>query len=332
MPAKCLIVEAVSREQFETDLRLLSKPVVMKGQISAWPAIQAARQSDAAIGDYLKQFDAGVKTPVSVLPAQEDGLYFYNSDATGLNYRTVSQLLPNVIDLLLQRAGNPGGDSLYMQSLPVDMFLPSFARENTMSLLDQTVRPRIWIGNRLAIQTHYDQASNLACLVAGRRRFTLFPPGQLENLYPGPDDFTPGGTPVSMAPLSPPDFERYPRLREALKHAVVAEMDPGDVLYIPYGWWHQVESLSGFNILVNYWWNDAGPSALSPGAAFKAAVLGLKDLPAEQRVLWKALFDYYIFETTGDPVAHLPQTSRGSLGGLTPDLIRRLKADIRAIL
>lgn len=74
-------------------------------------------------------------------------------------------------------------------------------------------------------------------IATGRRRFTLFPPQQRVNLYVGlyvgPFDKTVAGVPVSMAPIENPDFDRFPRLREALDHAQVAELEPGDGLYIP---------------------------------------------------------------------------------------------------
>ena len=110
-----------------------------------------------------------------------------------------------------------------------------------MPLLRPAVAPRIWIGNRVKVQTHFDLLDNIACVVGGRRRFTLFPPEQVPNLYIGPLDFTPSGTPMSMVPLTNPDFARYPRFAEALPPRSRRELEPGDALYIPYGWWHHVE-------------------------------------------------------------------------------------------
>jgi oxalate decarboxylase/phosphoglucose isomerase-like protein (cupin superfamily) len=67
-----------------------------------------------------------------------------------------------------------------------------------------------------------------------------------------------------------PDFTRFPRFREALKHAIVAELEPGDALYIPSLWWHHVESIGVLNAMVNYWW-----SAPAAGGLAKADVLAL---------------------------------------------------------
>jgi len=60
----------------------------------------------------------------------------------------------------------------------------------------------------------------------GRRRFTLFPPEQIANLYVGPLDFAPTGAAMSMVNLRNPDFARHPRFKEALAATQVAELGP----------------------------------------------------------------------------------------------------------
>jgi hypothetical protein len=214
-----------------------------------------------------------------------------------------------------------------VQSAPIADCLPGFLRENVMPLLDATVAPRIWLGNAVVVPAHFDESNNIACVVSGRRRFTLFPPEQIANLYIGPLDFAPTGTPISMVSFRHPDFARFPRFRDALAAAQLAELEPGDALYIPSLWWHHVESLAKYNVLVNYWWKG-GPDASTQGDTaldcLLHCVLKLRHLPAEQRAAWGALFQHYLFDAR-DPAAHIPEHRRGILGNIAPERARQVK-------
>ena len=136
---------------------------------------------------------------------------------------------------------------------------------------------------------------------------------------------TPAGPPISMVPLENPDFQRYPRFREALAAARVAELEPGDALFIPYGWWHHVQSLRSFNVLVNYWWAEHRPLT-SPLDSLLHGLLALRDMSATERAVWRNLFDYYVFQTSGDPLAHLPPALHGLMGMHSLEQLREIKA------
>ena len=108
-----------------------------------------------------------------------------------------------------------------------------------------------------------------------------------------------------------PDLERYPRFAEAMKTAEWAELEPGDAIYIPYHWWHGVDSLDPVNLFINYWWSDAPAGAGGPYDALMYAFFALKLLPPEQREVWRMIFDHYVFCADGDPGDHLPEHARG---------------------
>ena len=61
---------------------------------------------------------------------------------------------------------------------------------------------------------------------------------------------------VSMVDRHHPDLERHPRFAEAMKVAQSAELEPGDAIYLPYHWWHGVDSLEPVNLFVNYRRNE----------------------------------------------------------------------------
>jgi hypothetical protein len=136
-----------------------------------------------------------------------------------------------------------------------ERFFPGFARTHAMPLVPPVAAPRLWIGNAAKVATHNDPTENVAVVAAGRRRFTLFPPSAEPDLYMGPHDPTPAGARISMVHVTAPDLDRFPRFVSALKVAQDAELSSGDALFIPRDWFHHVEAIERFNVLVNYWWD-----------------------------------------------------------------------------
>jgi hypothetical protein len=330
-PPRIREVAEVDFALFHQEIRPASEPVVMRGLVRDWPAVAAAQESDAAIVDYL--IECGPTKPVGAIAArpEEKGRFFYNEDLTGFNFVSGRGQLEMFLRDLLAVGNEANPPAMAMQSEVIPDVLPAFGEANRLALLPE-VAPRIWIGNRIRVSPHCDLMENVACVVAGRRRFTLFPPEQVTNLYPGPFELTPAGTPVSMVDPLAPDLDRYPRFAAAWATAQQAELAPGDALYIPYMWWHGVESLEPVSILVNYWWNE-GPANLStPYDAMLHNILAFRHMPPDQRAVWKTMLDYYIFESEGDPAAHLPEHAKGMMGPLTGELAGRLRATLKKIV
>jgi hypothetical protein len=223
---------------------------------------------------------------------------------------------------------------MYAGGIPIPKHLPGLIPGIPVEMLDMTRETLIslWVGNRTHTTTHWDQSQNLACVVAGRRRFTLFPPEQLKNLYVGPLDFTLAGQPTSLVDIDAPDLETYPRFAAALKTALRAELDPGDALYIPAMWWHDVLSLEDFGSLINFWWRDAEPPLMSPINALYHTIITVRDLLPNELAAWRNMFDHYVFGDNGDPVAHVPEPARGILGRRTPQLVARVKKLLSDVL
>ncbi len=265
-PAKIREWRGVDAAVFRNEIRPANQPAVLKGLVRDWPAVQAGRASAKALCDYLMRFDR--ERPFTVLfgPAAIGGYFFYRDDMSGLNFERRQELLAGTLSHLLSCADDPhpARHRDTIDSGHTTEYLPGFAEENTLSLLEASAVPRIWLGNAVETAAHFDPQDNIACVIGGRRCFTVFPPDQISNLYVGPLEFSPGGTPVSMVNIAAPDLERFPRFQNALERAQTAELEPGDAIYIPYMWWHHVRSLEPFNVLINYWWNDAVPGLASP--------------------------------------------------------------------
>jgi hypothetical protein len=166
----------------------------------------------------------------------------------------------------------------------------------------------------------------MACCVAGRRRFTVFPPDQVANLYPGPLDPTPGGQAVSVVDLRAPDLEKHPRFRAALEASMSAELEPGDAIFVPSMWWHHVEGLSSFNTLVNYWWSSVPAWLPTPMNALYHALWAIRDRPESEKLAWRNVFDYYVFGPGSRAGEHLPPAARGLLAPFDENAARSLRA------
>jgi hypothetical protein len=292
------------------------RPAILRGFADHWPAVTLARNSPEAICKYLLACDSGQAVDALLAAAPEKGRLFYQDDMNGFNFARRKLPVSAVIEQLARYSQFPEPPSVAVQSALIDACLPRFAQENVVPFLDAAVRPRIWLGNTITTPAHFDESNNIACVVAGKRRFTLFPPEQVGNLYIGPLDFAPTPTPISMVDFNAPDFERFPRFREALAHAQVAELEPGDAIYIPTLWWHHVQSTGMLNILVNYWWKATGSA--SPFECVVSCMRNMSSLAPEHRAAWAAIFQHYVFDAGTDPGGHIPEHKRGVLSKVRP--------------
>ena len=321
-------VSGVTRERFEREIVPAGRPVVLKGLVGDWPIVAAARRSDTAVAEYLKQHRSDAPVQAWFGSPAIRGRFGYADDLGGFNHERRLVQLADLLDYLLTHRDDPDAFSAYAGGIPLAKHLPSLAAEASMPLLEagREMLVSLWLGGRTRTAAHWDVPQNLACVVLGRRRFTLFPTEQVRNLYVGPLDHTLAGQSISLVDFAEPDLDRFPRFVEAMEAAEVAELEPGDALYVPSLWWHHVESLDPVGAMINFWWRDGPPYLITPLFTLFHALLSLRELPEAERVAWRSLFDHYIFGLNGDPMAHLPAEARGVFGEMTPDLLARLKA------
>ena len=302
------------------------RPVVWRNLANDWPVIQQARESDADFIATLCSYDAGLPITLYRADASADGRIFYNDDMTGFNFSPEHASFAEFTAQLL----NPkeANDTLYMGSTMLNRWFPAFSQANPLPLASLHPLVSLWVGNQSHVAAHFDFPDNLAIVIAGRRRFTLFPPEQVSNLYIGPLEFTPAGQPISLVDARNPDFTRFPRYQTALEHAITVELEPGDALYIPSMWWHQVESLAPVNGLVNFWWRSTPHFLGNPFDALRHCLLSIGQLPAHQRLAWQAMFEHFVFNRADDAFAHIPEHNRGAVGEIDETTARRLRADL----
>ena len=325
IPESRNVDESTIREEIFTRYR----PAVLRGLVREWPAVQSALASPAHLSRYLAAFDNGNSVDAILMPPPACGRIAYNDAMDGFNFVRNRLPVSAVLEQLSRYALFEDPPAVAVQSALVSACLPGFAVENRLPVLDPAVAPRIWIGNRVTVPAHFDESQNVACVVAGRRRFTLFPPEQVVNLYVGPLDFAPTGAAMSMVQITAPDFGKFPKFKDALAAAFVVELEPGDAIFIPTLWWHHVESLDRtLNVLVNYWWNGTLGSVGRTASAMDCllhSLLNVKPMPPELRSAWASLFDHYVFHASCDDLAHIPEHRRGVLGTLSPEAAQKIR-------
>ena len=324
---------AVTRQVFEQEIVPAYRPVVLRGLMADWPLVQQGREGLEPCLQYLLGFDQG--EPVDALLAKPEPTrsFSYKPGLDGFNFMHEKRPYAALFEQLWRYSHFPDPPSLAAQSALVSAALPGLDLANPCPLLEADIAPRIWIGNRATVPAHFDDSHNLACVVAGRRRFTLLPPQCAPLLYLGPPDYAPTPAPMSVVPnLHTADAARFPLLAEALAHAVVAELEPGDAIYIPPLWFHQVEALAPhLNILMNYWWRPlAAPQRRDDLhiAAMQLAMLAFRHLPDGEREGWRALFAHYVFGARGDELAHIPEGHRHLFGKVDAAFDAAIREDI----
>ncbi len=323
--------DRVTRQIFEQEIVPAYQPVVMRGVVADWPMVKHSAAGMEPVMQYLMGFDHGAE--VDAVLARPDALrsFGYAPGLDGFNFVRDKRNFATIFEQLWRYSHFDEPPCLAAQSALISEALPGLEAENPCHLLTGGIAPRIWIGNRVTVPAHFDDSQNVACVGAGRRRFTLLAPQCAPLLYLGPPEYAPTAAPMTVASLHAPDFERFPLLRQALEQALVAELGPGDAIYIPPLWFHQVESLDAFNILVNYWWRaEPAPGRVDDShiAALRLAMLAFRHLPDAEREGWRALLDHYVFGARPETLSHLPLGKHGLLGEVGAALDAQMRKDI----
>jgi hypothetical protein len=299
-------------ESFRALVMEKGEPAVLRGAARHWPMLAGGDLKGVA--DHLARFDAGRSAEVFIGEPAISARYHYDETLAGFNFTRQTVRFGEALARILDTAGQREHLSMYMGSLTAETYLPGIEQTTRLAFVPPAVRPRFWIGHASTVACHYDTMDNVACVAAGRRRFTLFPPDAIGDLYVGPIDHTLAGQPVSLAVGSEPGDPRFPRFEQARERALVVELEPGDALYVPKLWWHQVEATGEVNVLVNFWWDGFAAGPDQPHTAMMLAMIAIAERPAAERAAWRAWFDHYVFRPDGHPLAFLPPEHHGVLG------------------
>lgn len=316
------------------------QPVILRGLVSNWEIVKTANQSTSSLFDYLKSDIRPNREEVESYEADTSiaGRYFFAGSSEQYNFTRHYETFISALERIQKRVENRSeGVIAYTGAVDTSWHLKSFEKRNPLPFWNQPsntksnwndqskIIPRIWLGNPSTISTHYDELDNIACVVSGTRTFTLFPTEQIRNLYVSPFDLTIAGVPVSLVNVDNPDFNAHPRYKEALEKAYVAKLEPGDALYLPSLWWHNVKAEGDLCALVNYWWSAHPVRAESPMETLLHALYSLSHLKPAERKCWQEIFNFLVFKDHGEPMAHLPEHERGIFRDMTPEHLEVLK-------
>lgn len=211
------------------------RPVVLAGAAASWPALGAWRP--AAL---CARFGSRRVPVIRRAPGGE----FYDATA-GVAYA------PMAVSAFFEATAG-GRRDLYMvfrvqEALPElleDVLLPDFCKQAPWFLA------RFWAGVAgTGGPLHVDLPDNLYVQAVGRKRFYLAVPTALPLVGPYPPW---SGVPnYARASIARPDFVRFPRLAGVA--ASFADLEPGDILYIPRLHWHQADAQTD-SVSMNLWW------------------------------------------------------------------------------
>jgi len=320
----------VTAQNITAEILASDIPLLLKGYADAWPIVQASKKSSLYGVEYLKTMDNGTHVNACYIEPDQEGRIFYNEDMTGFNFQTKSQTLSTVLSNILAQSECAKPEAIYVGSTSIKQALPDLIQQTLTSPLLTNTLYNLWLGNKTKVAAHFDFLQNLACCVVGKRRFIVFPPEQIKNLYCGPLDKTPGGQSISMVDFDKPDLKKFPKFSDAVNSALVAELDVGDAILLPSMWWHHVEGLDNVNVLVNHWWRDTPAYMGNPADVLHHAILSIRDLPKAQRNAWKHLFDYYVFDHKKEDFSHIPNNTKSMLTSPLDELqARSLRANLQ---
>ncbi|KAJ6399345.1 hypothetical protein OIU77_019983 [Salix suchowensis] len=139
-------------------------------------------------------------------------------------------------------------ERVQLEGLREDIQTPTFLETKELASVN------LWMNNTQSrSSTHYDPHHNVLCVVTGSKQVVLWPPSAIPFLYPMPV-YGEASNHSSVA-LENPDLSLYPRAKCSMDYSQKVILQAGDALFIPEGWFHQVDS-GDFTIAVNFWWKS----------------------------------------------------------------------------
>jgi hypothetical protein len=248
MPTCTNVIERIHRPapiQFYEEFERPGIPVVLTGLMDDWSAMTAWSR------EYLKR-RAGHRN-VSIR-SEAVGEFTITPEA-GPRWKREEVTFA---EFLTRLDAPEHGRVNYLQATCLEETLPELLGDIRIPVYADRARLtgcRLWIGPGQRVGLHYDLGQNLLAMIRGRKRLLLFDPAQLPYLYHSPIEGPNSSFPYSRLDPRNPDLARFPAFAHA--QPIEVTIEPGEMLFMPSFWWHDVLS-EGENIAVNFWWDLMG--------------------------------------------------------------------------
>jgi hypothetical protein len=216
------------RQRFLDEYYALNRPVVMTGAMDDWPAL-----TRWSIPELQRRFGERV---VSVQANRSsDAHYEQNSERLRRNM-TFGEFVRLVEsndesnDFYIT-ANNSDTNRVALKELWEDIVpFPEYLRDDDPDNLGF-----FWFGPKGTVTPlHHDLTNNFMAQVRGRKRVRLIAPYELAYVYNDRHCY-------AQIDLDRIDHDRFPLFRNVTVTDV--EIGPGDLLFLPVGWWHDVRGL-----------------------------------------------------------------------------------------
>lgn len=233
--------EFLTPDQFALEYYDKGQPVLIKNGINQWPAMEKWRD----VSYFQRNF--GYRTVPVEIGSQ------YTTDDWGQELLLFKDFLDN------QFGGTPTKSIQYLAQHDLFHQIPELRRDirnptilGHLNILPDDVDTKIWFGPGGTISPlHYDKKENFLCQVIGWKRIILISPDDSAFVYPFDGEMLHNTSQLDLS-TDAVDNEKFPLASKITKRNVL--LGPGHTLFIPFGWWHFVTSLTP-SISVSFWWN-----------------------------------------------------------------------------
>ncbi|ADO68338.1 cupin-like domain-containing protein [Stigmatella aurantiaca] len=257
-------VKDLSREEFERHFASCGQPVIVEGPVKRW---RASSFTPHTLRDTFGELPMSIFVrPASTEPAPQTARPTASQERTTSGRTYVQMTLREYIDTVLLNPPPlaPGELPPYLTANSLDASLMELIEYPPFFRPEAFIRPKLWLGPSGTVShVHRDLIDNFLAQVWGRKHLRLFSPDQSRFLYPRRVDGNPFYE-ASDVDVSAPDFEKFPELRHA-RH-IDCELRPGEMIFLPAGWWHYVRALD-MSFSVNFFAVNQTPRVLTSRGA-----------------------------------------------------------------